>query len=88
MRTVTKRLSPYLMKSEKGIIGRGPAPYDGREGMFLRLSKRNKSLANSEDESEDDPRLLGISHLKGTPSSLKNRRSELELKEGEFRTPV
>ena len=56
--------------------------------MFLRLSKRNKSLANSEDESEDDPRLLGISHLKGTPSSLKIRRSELELKEGEFRTPV
>ena len=64
MRTVTKRLSPYLMKSEKGIIARGPAPYDGREGMFLRLSKGNKSLANSEDESEDDPRLLGISHLK------------------------
>ena len=76
------------MKSEKGIIARGPAPYDGREGMFLRLSKRNKSLANSEDESEDDPRLLGISHLKGTPSSLKICRSELELKEGEFRTPV
>ena len=88
MRTVTKRPSPYLMKSEKGIIARGPAPYDGREGMFLRLSKRNKSLANSEDESEDNPRLLGISHLKGTPSSLKIRRSELELKEGEFRTPV
>ena len=88
MRTVTKRLSPYLRKSEKGIIARGPAPYDGREGMFLRLSKRNKSLANSEDESEDDQRLLGISHLKGTPSSLKIRRSELELKEGEFRTPV
>ena len=88
MRTVTKRLSPYLMKSEKGIIARGPAPYDGREGMFLRLGKRNKSLANSEDESEDDLRLLGISHLKGTPSSLKIRRSELELKEGEFRTPV
>ena len=88
MRTVTKRLSPYLMKSEKAIIARGPAPYDGREGMFLRLSKRNKSLANSEDESEDDPRLLGISHLKGTPSSLKIRKSELELKEGEFRTPV
>ena len=88
MRTVTKRLSQYLMKSEKGIIARGPAPYDGREGMFLRLSKRNKSLANSEDESEDDPRLLGISHLKRTPSSLKIRRSELELKEGEFRTPV
>ena len=88
MRTVTKRLSPYLMKSEKGIIARGPAPYDGREGMFLRLRKRNKSLANSEDKSEDDPRLLGISHLKGTPSSLKIRRSELELKEGEFRTPV
>ena len=88
MRTVTKRLSSYLMRSEKGIIARGPAPYDGTEGMFLRLSKRNKSLANSEDESEDDPRLLDISHLKGTPSSLKIRRSELELKEGEFRTPV
>ena len=88
MRTVTKRPSPYLMKSEKGIIARGPVPYDGREGMFLRLSKRNKSLASSEDESEDDPRLIGISHLKGTPSSLKIRRSELELKEGEFRTPV
>ena len=88
MRTVTKRLSPYLMKSEKGIIARGPTPYDGREGMFLRLSKRNKSLANSEDESEDDPRLLGISHLKRIPSSLKIRRSELELKEGEFHTPV
>ena len=88
MRTVTKRLSPYLMKSEKGIIARGPTPYDGREGMFLRLSKRNKSLANSEDESEDDLRLLGISHLKGSPSSLKIRRSKLELKEGEFRTPV
>ena len=88
VRTVTKRLSPYLRKSEKGIIGQGPAPYDGREGMFLRMSKRNKNSANSEDESEDDPRLLGISHLKGTPSSLKIRRSELELKEGEFRTPV
>ena len=88
MRTVTKRLSPYLMKSEKGIIARGPIPYDGREGMFLRLSKRNKSLANSEDESEDDLRLLGISYLKGIPSSLKIRRSELHLKEGEFRTPV
>ena len=88
MRTVTKRLSPYLMKPEKGIIAQEPVPYDGREGMFLRLSKRNKSSPNSEDESEDDPRLLGISHLKGTPSSLKIRRSELELKEGEFRTPV
>ena len=87
MRTVTKRLSPYLKKSEKGSIAQGPVPYDSREGMFLLLSKRNKSLANSEDESEDDPRLLGISHLKGTPSSLKIRRSELEL-EGEFCTPV
>ena len=86
MRTVTKRPSPYLMKSEKGIIARGPIPYDGREGMFLRLSKRIKSLANSEDESEDDLRLLGISHLKGIPSSLKIRRSELHLK-GEFRKP-
>ena len=45
------------------------------------LSKRNKSLANSEDESEDDLGLLGISHPKGTPSSLKILRSELELKE-------
>ena len=45
VRTVTKRPSPYLMKSEKGIIALGPVPYDGREGMFLRLSKRNKSLA-------------------------------------------
>ena len=52
------------------------------------LSKRKKSLANLEDESEDDLRLLGISHPKGTPSSLKNLRSELELKEGGFRTLV
>ena len=52
------------------------------------LSKRNKSLANSEDESEDDLRLLGISHPKGTPSSLKILRSELELKEGGFLTLV
>ena len=88
VRTVTKRLSPYLMKSEKGIIAQWPVPCDGREGMFLRLSKRNKGLANSEDESEDDPRLLGISNLKGTPSSLKIHRSELELKEEEFRTTV
>ena len=56
VRTVTKRQSPYLMKSEKGIIGQEPVPYDGREGMFLRLSKRNKNSANSEDESEDEPR--------------------------------
>ena len=56
--------------------------------MFLRLSKRIKSLVNSKDESEDDLRLLGISHLKGIPSSLKIHRSELHLKEGEFRTPV
>ena len=76
------------MKSEKGIIAEGPVPYDGREGMFLHLTKRKKSLVNLEDENEDDPRLLGISHLKGTPSSLKIRRSEFELKEGEFRTPV
>ena len=47
------------MKSEKGIICQGPVPYDGREGMFLHLSKRNKNLANLEEESEDDPRLLG-----------------------------
>ena len=52
------------------------------------LSKRNKSLANLEEESEDDLRLLDISHPKGTPSSLKNLRSELELKEGGFRTLV
>ena len=52
------------------------------------LSNRNKSLANLEDESEDDLRLLGISHSKGTPSSLKILRSELELKEGGFRTLV
>ena len=52
------------------------------------LSKRNKNLANLEDESEDDLRLLGISHPKGTPSSLKILRSELELKEGGFRTLV
>ena len=51
------------------------------------LSKRNK-IANSEDESEDDLRLLGISHPKGTPSSLKILRSELELKEGGFRRLV
>ena len=80
MRRVTKRLSPYLMKSEKGIIFQVPVPYDGREGMFLRLSKWNHNLANLEDESEDDPRSLGKSHLKGIPSSLKIRRSELELK--------
>ena len=52
------------------------------------LSKWNKNLAILEDESEDDLRLLGISHPKGTPSSLKILRSELELKEGEFRTLV
>ena len=52
------------------------------------LSNRNKSLANLEDESEDDLRLLGISHPKGTPSSLKILRSELELKEGGFRALV
>ena len=40
------------------------------------LSKWNKSLANLEDESEDDLRSLGISHPKGTPSSLKILRSE------------
>ena len=79
MRTVTKSLPPYLMKSEKGI---------GREGMFLRLSRRIKSLANSEDESEDDLKSLGMSHLKGIPSGLKIHRSEPHLKEGEFRTPV
>ena len=52
------------------------------------LSKRNKSLANLEDESEDDLRLLSISHPKGIPSSLKILRSELELKEGGFRILV
>ena len=54
MRTVTKKLPPGLMKSEYRIITRGPTPYDGREGMLLRLSKKVKSSANSEDESEDD----------------------------------
>ena len=29
-------------------------PYDGREVMLLRLSKKVKSSANSEDESEDE----------------------------------
>ena len=51
------------------------------------LSKRKK-LSNLEDESEDDLRLLGISRPKGTPSSLKILRSELELKEGGFRRLV
>ena len=97
VRTVTKRLSPYLMKSEKGIIAKGPVPYDGREGMFLRLSKRNKSLVNSEDESEDDPRLLGISHFffilsratKGNSNPrLKGNRKGIIVKGKEFYIPI
>ena len=80
MRTVTKKFSPELMKSEFRTITRGPIPYDGIEGMFLRLSKRVKSLANLGDESEDDLKSLGISHLKGIPSSLKIQRSELHVK--------
>ena len=56
--------------------------------MFLRFEQTEQELANLEDESEDDLRLLGISHPKGTPSSLKILRSELELKEGGFRTLV
>ena len=54
------------MKSEKGIIGQEPVPYDGREGMFLCFGQTEQELANMEDESEDDLRLLGISHPKGT----------------------
>ena len=53
--------------------------------MFLCFEQTEQELANLEDESEDDLRLLGISHPKGTPSSLKIPRSELELKEGGFR---
>ena len=53
--------------------------------MFLRFEQTEQELANLEHESEDDLKLLGISHPKGTPSSLKILRSELELKEGEFR---
>ena len=56
--------------------------------MFLRFEQKEQELANLEDESEDDLKLLGNSHPKGTPSSLKILRSELELKEGEFRTLV
>ena len=58
------------------------------EVMFLRIEQTEQELANLEDESEDDLKLLGNSHPKGTPSSLKILRSELELKEGEFRTLV
>ena len=54
------------MKSEKGTIAQGPVPYDGREGMFLCFEQTEQELANLEDESEDDLRLLGISHPKGT----------------------
>ena len=56
--------------------------------MFLCFEQTEQELANLEDESEDDLRLLGISHRKGTPSSLKILRSELELKEGGFRRLV
>ena len=45
------------------------------------FEQAEQELADMEDESEDDLRLLGISHPKGTPSSLKILRSELELKE-------
>ena len=48
--------------------------------MFLRFEQMEQELADLEDESEDDLRLLGISHPKRTPSSLKILRSELELK--------
>ena len=65
MRTVTKTI-PYLMKSEKGSIGKEPVPYDGREDMFLCIEQTEQELANLEDESKDDLRLLGISHLKVT----------------------
>ena len=47
--------------------------------MFLCFEQTEQQLSNSEDESEDDLRLLGISRPKGTPSSLKILRSELEL---------
>ena len=56
--------------------------------MFLCFEQTEQELANLEDESEDDLRLLGISHPKGTPSSLKILRPELELKEGGFRRLV
>ena len=56
--------------------------------MFLCFEQTEQELANLEDESEDDLRLLGISHPKGTPSSLKILRSELELKERGFRRLV
>ena len=56
--------------------------------MFLCFEQTEQELANLEDESEDDLRLLGISHPKGTPSSLKILRSEPELKEGGFRRLV
>ena len=65
MRTVTKNI-PYLTKSEKGIIGKEPVPYDGREDMFPCFEQTEQELANLEDESKDDLRVLGISHLKVT----------------------
>ena len=65
MRTVTKNI-PYLTKSEKGIIGKEPVPYDGREDMFLCFEQTEQESANLEDESKDDLRVLGISHLKVT----------------------
>ena len=52
------------------------------------FEQTEQELANLEDESEDDLRLLGITHPKGTPSSLKILRSELELKERGFRRLV
>ena len=56
--------------------------------MFLCFEQTEQQLSNLEDESENDLRLLGISRPKGTPSSLKILRSELELKEGGFRRLV
>ena len=56
------------MNSEKRTIIRGPTQYDGREGMFLRVSKKVKSSANSEDESEDD--LKSIRHITSHRNSI------------------
>ena len=56
--------------------------------MFLCFEQKEQELGNLEDESEDDLRLLGISHPKGTRLALKILRSEPELKEGGFRRLV
>ena len=45
--------------------------------MFLCFEQTEQELANLEDESEDDLRLLGISHPKGT--RLAWRSSDLSL---------